>query len=76
MIVFSRVKTIYLNLLKFKITQRNVGEVCAKIGQGEQKYASDKKSWTDRRSDEQTDRYVYSQESQIPLKEQGDGQKV
>lgn len=53
-----------------------MGEVCAKIGQSEQKYASDKKSWTDRRSDEQTDRYVYSQESQIPLKEQDDGQKV
>lgn len=49
-----------------------MGEVCAKIGQGEQKNASDKKSWTERRSDEQTDRYVYSQESQVPLKEQGD----
>lgn len=53
-----------------------MGEVCAKIGQGEQKYALDTISWTDRRSDEQTDRYVYSQESQIPLKEQSDGQKV
>lgn len=41
-----------------------------------QKYASNKRSRMDRRSDEHTDRYVYSQESPIPLKEQGDGQKV
>lgn len=53
-----------------------MGKECAKIGQGEQKYASNKKSRMDRRSDEHTDRYVYSQESPIPLKEQGDGQKV